>query len=216
MLPSVLPRHALVISFFTVFGAAAIACSGDTESTIDATDAATAGDAAQADAAQGDAATSDAATSDVGTTDTGTDGAAACNALNLDGVPVAMLTRVKTPAPVATGGVVADGTYHVREALVHGATTSAPVPVLRTRLSAAGNVWQSVTGDPNPSSTKPPKAETVEIVAAGTSFTLTPKCPTAKPAQTYTYSVVQSDAGKTELHYFAGTVEVTEVILEKE
>jgi hypothetical protein len=210
-------RPALVLSLLLSAGVTAVACSSDPAGTADTGDAATASDASGSDAA----AASDAPkSSDGGGTDSATaDSAVACNMLALDGVPVATLSRVTTPAPTPTGGTVPDGNYHVREGFIHGATSSPAVPILRTRLNAKGTVWQSVSGDADVTSTKPPKNETLEVVPTGNAFTLTPKCPVAKAAMTYTYSVSQSDAGKTEIHYFgtsAGSSDVTELVLEKE
>jgi hypothetical protein len=104
--------------------------------------------------------------------------AAGCNDLLLDAPAVGFTYDLAAP-PAPAGGTIADGTYFLTAQVLYQTASGPTLPLGRTKAVIAGANWQEVSGDPEPGSVNPDKRWTHELVATGTSLTLTPTCPSA-------------------------------------
>lgn len=137
---------------------------------------------------------------DSGGLDSGSD-AGACNALPNDGNVVDQ-NRVVGEPPTGTGGTIADGTYELTGAEVYVGASGVPGPsgvtyqgVLRL---ANGKLERVTTMTPSQGATPIETRTFGDLVAGGTSFTVTQSCPAPFQDQ-FTYSVLNTTLNITSL-----------------
>lgn len=113
----------------------------------------------------------------------------ACNALADDG-PVASAQMVAADAPLATGGVIASGKYHLVDLTLYTGTagTNAPLAVsVTTTMKVQGNSVQAATSGPSGA-----KNVTASFATSAAQITWTELCP-VKGGSSGTYSVGPSE-----------------------
>jgi hypothetical protein len=137
---------------------------------------------------------------DSGDSDSGGD-AGSCNALDNDGNVVDQ-NRIVGDPPTGTGGQIADGTWELTEAALYVGAGGTPGPsgvtfkgVLRLTLGKLERVTEMTANQgANPITTR----TFGDLVAGGSSFTVTQSCPAPFQDQ-YTYSVVNNTLNITSL-----------------
>lgn len=176
-------RHLSRLSCASIALCGIIGCS-DAASTADST-------TSQRDAGAGSEEERDARTS------IGTDGSArsglseggtvtACNALTLEGSPVATMRAVTLPAPAPTGGLIEDGTYFLTESVIFGRPSDVPAqPWIRSKLVVRAGVWEQVNAGPGLGDAS--RAESLRASTSGVTLTLTKTCQPQAP-QSFPYS----------------------------
>ena len=131
----------------------------------------------------------------------GGDGGSACNALTND-ANVVDQNRVTGDPPTGTGGTIPDGTYELTQAQVYVGAAGTPGPsgvtykgVLRLTNGKLERVTEMT---PNQGSSPIESRTFGDLVAGGSSFTVTQTCPAPFQDQ-YTYSVVTNTLNITSL-----------------
>jgi len=128
---------------------------------------------------------------------------AACNDIVLD-APAVGFTYDPGAPPDASGGTIANGTYFLTAQVVYQTPSGIEIPLGRTKVELNDNVWQEVSGDPEPGGVNPDQHTTSTLSTNGTSLSLGRTCPTlAQPetaeytAEAQTFTIFVLDAGKT-------------------
>jgi hypothetical protein len=129
------------------------------------------------------------------------DSGAACNALTNDGNVVDQ-NRVVGDPPTGTGGSITDGTYELTQAQVYVGAAGTPGPsgvTYRGVLRLTNGKLERVTAMQANQGATPIESRTfAELVAGGTTFTVTQSCPAPFQDQ-YTYSVLNNTLNITSL-----------------
>jgi hypothetical protein len=125
-----------------------------------------------------------------------------CNVL-VNGAAVVTANQVATEAPAPAGGAVANGTYHLVDLTLYTGAGGAvgPLPLsLKQTIAIHGSTADAISEVSGKSADV-----SSTFVVAGTSVSLAQSCPSAKPAETATFTAsatsfvlfLVNDAGQT-------------------
>lgn len=136
-----------------------------------------------------------------GSVDAGVDSGAVCNTLTNDGNVVDQ-NRVVGDPQTGTGGTIPDGTYELTQAQVYVGASGTPGPsgvTYRGVLRLTSGKLERVTELTASQGATPIETRTFgDLVAGGSSFTVTQTCPAPFQDQ-YTYSVLNDTLNITSL-----------------
>ena len=107
----------------------------------------------------------------------------ACNDLELDAPPFSLTTDPE-PAPAATGGEIADGTYFATAQILYDTTSSLTFELGSLKVVIAGASWQEASAD----DANPNRHTTSTLSTTGTTLDLTRTCPTEGTTDSGEYS----------------------------
>lgn len=122
-----------------------------------------------------------------------------CNALTVDGLSVGTVEGSTDPAPDATGGDLADGTYVFVKAIMYGLSDAIEAqPFLKSKIVLANDVAQTISQTTDGTNEEPALGTTEKYTPSDSKLTIATTCPSAVADEEAAYSVLD-DGGKTQL-----------------